>query len=347
MLIQCPECQFSRTLDESKIPASAQIATCPRCKARFRFRGGDDSDQNVPAGPESSSPEGRQEDRYQQPEQDSFVDRSGYKSAGDDSGNTPGPGQQPSQPPEQQDENKPRDIWDHIALLGEKWDQRQSEQKHGQGRFQPRSEDGGFEAGARAGIVPWEHPERFGQVGGFFKTIMRVLMRGKLFFSSMPHSARMARPMLYYFLIIAVHFLVSFFWIYLFSQNAEVAANLEQFNATMSEVSFLQFAVFIPLNAALTLVMLGFTFSLLFRLIGIKNVSLLRNLRILCYASSGLVLVVVPIIGPIMSSLFVVFSTFQGFAYSYNLPPARAALLVFPVYLLLFLIVVGTSMSAM
>lgn len=38
MLIQCPECQFDRDIDTSKIPVTATLATCPRCGARFRFR---------------------------------------------------------------------------------------------------------------------------------------------------------------------------------------------------------------------------------------------------------------------------------------------------------------------
>ncbi|QGY40809.1 hypothetical protein GM415_11965 [Pseudodesulfovibrio cashew] len=38
MEIICPECQFSREVDESKIPARSQVATCPKCKTKFQFR---------------------------------------------------------------------------------------------------------------------------------------------------------------------------------------------------------------------------------------------------------------------------------------------------------------------
>lgn len=38
MLIRCPECQFERDIDTGKIPASAAVATCPKCANRFRFR---------------------------------------------------------------------------------------------------------------------------------------------------------------------------------------------------------------------------------------------------------------------------------------------------------------------
>lgn len=38
MEIICPECQFGREVDETKIPAKSQVATCPKCKAKFKFR---------------------------------------------------------------------------------------------------------------------------------------------------------------------------------------------------------------------------------------------------------------------------------------------------------------------
>ena len=38
MLIQCPECGFSRAVDESAVPAGSCFATCPKCSFRFRFR---------------------------------------------------------------------------------------------------------------------------------------------------------------------------------------------------------------------------------------------------------------------------------------------------------------------
>lgn len=38
MLITCPECQFARNINGDSIPSTAQIATCPRCQSKFRFR---------------------------------------------------------------------------------------------------------------------------------------------------------------------------------------------------------------------------------------------------------------------------------------------------------------------
>lgn len=38
MLIKCPNCGFSREVNDDKIPAKAQMATCPKCQQKFRFR---------------------------------------------------------------------------------------------------------------------------------------------------------------------------------------------------------------------------------------------------------------------------------------------------------------------
>ena len=38
MIIRCPHCEHTRSIPESKIPPTAALATCPKCKNRFRFR---------------------------------------------------------------------------------------------------------------------------------------------------------------------------------------------------------------------------------------------------------------------------------------------------------------------
>ncbi|XPV75273.1 MAG: YIP1 family protein [Desulfovibrio sp.] len=38
MRIICPDCGFTREIDENKVPAKAQLATCPKCQLKFQFR---------------------------------------------------------------------------------------------------------------------------------------------------------------------------------------------------------------------------------------------------------------------------------------------------------------------
>ncbi|MBQ4133580.1 MAG: zinc-ribbon domain-containing protein [Desulfovibrionaceae bacterium] len=337
MLIQCPECSFSRTLDESKIPPTAQVATCPRCKARFRFRNLEDNADSAGSG---------RPDYYE-------LEQNGQEAAGQNDSSRTMPGGETDHPvtgPAQASKhrNGERDLWDNIASLGEKWKQDDAPHAAGQGRSQTDSESAeNFAHTGRSGMVPWEHPEHFGLFGGYFKTIVSVLMRGKLFFSAMPQDAPVGRALAFYFLTALLHFLISFMWLRMFTMSPEVAANLEQLNTGLNQISLAQLVGFFLLNAALTLAMLGMLFSIMFRICGVKYATLRRTVRVLCYASSGLLLVVIPIIGPVMSMLFVVFSSLKGFICFYGLPPVRAALLVVPVYFLLFMIMFSTSMSAM
>lgn len=39
MRIVCPQCGYSRDVPEDRVPAGSSIATCPKCRFRFRFRG--------------------------------------------------------------------------------------------------------------------------------------------------------------------------------------------------------------------------------------------------------------------------------------------------------------------
>ncbi len=59
MEILCPECQFAREVDETKIPAKSQVATCPKCQTKFRFRDLPDAmeTEEAPANPTASESE--------------------------------------------------------------------------------------------------------------------------------------------------------------------------------------------------------------------------------------------------------------------------------------------------
>ena len=69
MIIRCPQCEHSRSVNEGKIPATAELATCPKCKHRFRFRtvgGAAELEESLfssrngqPVAKESSVPAGR------------------------------------------------------------------------------------------------------------------------------------------------------------------------------------------------------------------------------------------------------------------------------------------------
>ncbi|UZP68929.1 zinc-ribbon domain-containing protein [Desulfovibrio mangrovi] len=56
MKLVCPQCQYTKELDEAVIPAEMVYATCPQCRHRFRFRG-----EEPDFGLEASGPEDQPE----------------------------------------------------------------------------------------------------------------------------------------------------------------------------------------------------------------------------------------------------------------------------------------------
>ncbi|MDL2267081.1 zinc-ribbon domain-containing protein [Desulfovibrio sp. OttesenSCG-928-G15] len=57
MIIRCPQCEHSRSIPEGKIPATAELATCPRCKHRFRFRVLEKTEEALAPDAEASAPQ--------------------------------------------------------------------------------------------------------------------------------------------------------------------------------------------------------------------------------------------------------------------------------------------------
>lgn len=55
MIIRCPHCDHTRTINSDKIPPGAELATCPRCKNRFRFRALEKADAPVFDPPKEQS----------------------------------------------------------------------------------------------------------------------------------------------------------------------------------------------------------------------------------------------------------------------------------------------------
>ena len=53
MLIRCPHCEYARTISATKIPNTAEVATCPKCKSRFRFRTLDPDEKPTRTSPEA------------------------------------------------------------------------------------------------------------------------------------------------------------------------------------------------------------------------------------------------------------------------------------------------------
>ena len=147
MIIRCPQCDHTRSITESKIPATAELATCPKCKHRFRFR--TLRPPMEPVAPERSPVRAA-------------------RSGGAKSESAAIPAEREMQHPQSAlRETAPQDdIWDAMDALHHRW-QKQMEQNvtevetpRPQGSFQEASSPAGEEEPEPTSPPPLSHDER-------------------------------------------------------------------------------------------------------------------------------------------------------------------------------------------
>lgn len=172
MQITCPECKFSREINEQKIPERSVMATCPKCKNKFQFRelpeetfSLEEAPQEHPA-PEAKQPEPEVESRDLPPLHDPAED----------------PGDE---------------LWRKIGDMSPP----EGESK----RIEPASENPQATPEIPLVEVPFERLDQHGFFPGIFATIKRVLFSPHLFFSVMPLGRGIVRPLVFALLILVLH----------------------------------------------------------------------------------------------------------------------------------------------
>lgn len=238
MRVICPNCDFEREIDEDKIPARAQLATCPRCKTKFRFRELPPEDEfmleedaAVEAAPRDwPDPAGPDLRRQEAPETIEKVAR-----------------------PDHADDKPRDDIWGRLDALGDaeharkdgeedeepslsarpqapEWtpprDQRPMAEDEAPERPEQSWEHGGERRGssgrgrptpppfrgerefipASSGEVPFERLDKYGFFPGLLLTIKQVLFQSPDFFRRMPTRGGHGRPIVYYMLLCLFEF---------------------------------------------------------------------------------------------------------------------------------------------
>lgn len=250
MEIICPECHFSREVDESKIPAKSQVATCPKCHAKFRFRDlpEDNADDMTAFSSEATAQESptlprqgsllahTEPDEPQQPQESEP--------------HVPTDISEPESSPEPEETSEER-TFPPISAPGEDtrdalWDKlhkmtppeeapRREEQKRptppaGEEEQQPvpgwtgefnddfpdpmQEELGDHDDDEHSPNVPppFEQLDRYGFFHGLYMTVKLVLTSPRLFFSVMPVGGGLAKPLTFTILLTMIQGFVQYFW---------------------------------------------------------------------------------------------------------------------------------------
>lgn len=364
MDVTCPQCGFYREIPDNAIPATAKLATCPKCQHKFRFREDEPSEAAAPAdeGFGFESPETGQAaaPRRDEPEPPPHVTPSAPER------------EHPKEPSAagQARKEQPRDLWSSLEDMGEpadkgdEGDEGGPNQQHGQplgGPSYSRTFDrshlaGGYDSGR--GEVPWENLDQYGFFGGLFDTIRQAMLRPFSFFEAMPVTGGMARPLLFYTLCSEFAAIIGYFWermgLTLMGMGGlggesigpatpeaatGAAPNWGEIFATGLGEPSLQVALILllvyPLLFAVGLMISTAIFHLFLMIFQSASGGFEGTFRALSYANAPAVLAAIPLLGPVAAGLWGMVLIFIGLSRAHRVGVLRViAAFIVPIVVL-------------
>jgi len=335
MRILCPNCGFGREIDLAKIPPRAQMATCPRCEHKFRFRVVDDLPPaearpaepaqavpapGIPAGPDPFAAQRAAAEQAWKHIQGVKPDAPKPENMKPDAPVAEAP-QQPAQsgPEPQVQSDRPSDL--------------QSDLQSGPSSGQE----------AAASPVPFEDLPRHGFFPGLWGTVRQALTAPGAFFRSMPISGGMAKPLIFHLLLAEFMVLCQYLW------GLTSLGSLSQYTGSQEVMDLgmglagagpILILVFYPLMLVLRLmVMTGIIHLILrgiFRLTGGQGSGAEATFRVLCYSAAPLILGVIPFLGPLLGGVWSIGLTIIGLKEAHRTSGSTAMFAVLlPILLLL------------
>ncbi len=359
MEIICPKCGYARLVPEGKIPATAEIATCPKCKARFKFRDASGvADTPVPPQPAAEARAARvppdfseapartrsvpQEQKAPEPKtpeapvedipdgqkasrQETRAQQGQVDAAYDDNVSATPPQETPRPGPQD-------DFWDKLETMGSP----QAPSDDRQTRFRT----------ANHSDVPWEELETYGFFHGMFQTIKQVMLSPIDFFKSMPVRGGIGRPLVFYLLISEVVAVFAFIF-----QMLGMAALTTMAPAENAVDGLGMFSAMGIGGSAMILILYPVLFTIgLFINSGITHFFLMlfkaadsgfeATFRVSAYGNAPIVLAIIPLVGPIVGTIWALFVLIIGFKYAHRASYGQVIMALLTPLLLLFVLVI-------
>lgn len=215
MIITCPECGFERQVNPDKIPARSHMATCPKCKTKFKFRDLPEEFDFVPdPHPGAVAPKPEDAGAHPEPEAQAHEHPSTEE---DDHMHQPN-GQDKDRPDllpglEDPRHDKNEELWDRLGGMVPPEEQQQREDlPHEEPpvpewirKREQQAEEDRLPGDTDTVRPPFEDLEHFGFFPGVLETIKRIAFAPRLFFERMPIGNGVGRPLVFALLLILLH----------------------------------------------------------------------------------------------------------------------------------------------
>lgn len=365
MEIICPECQFTREVDETKIPARSQVATCPKCKTKFKFRDlpADEAEQDVdnqtaPPTSQAAEPaaetEQTPETEAQQPEE-----------------------QEPTAPAPPPTPEEPRKgLWDTLDAMAPPREDEQaadhsqneepaapSESETAQSGQQPIPgwtgefnsdfpDPNEYEEETDPAFMdsptvppPFEQLDKYGFFRGIVLTVKLILTSPRLFFSVMPVGDGLAKPLTFTILLTMIQGFVQYFWGMAGLSASVGAEGADPMTGVSGALAPILMLLFMPAFIAAGQFIVTGIYHLLLILMRADTKGFEGTFRALAYANAPIILGVFPM--PIMEiemgwmaivAVWGLFLTITGLKHIHQAPYAK----IIPVALVpLLLAIIG------
>lgn len=309
MNIICPKCGFGRTVNEEKLPPKAVMATCPKCRNRFKFREiaplehiEPTTDSPPPAPAFAPENQGTQEEA-QGPVQ---------------------PEQAPHGPVESSAPPHDEDLWNELAALKE-----DEEEDDSQAEYRPEPS-----------LPLWERVSS-GYPRAFAQTFLEVLANPKGFFSAMPVGYGMVKPLLFFLIIVQAVALSQSIWqlLGIIPPNA-LTENLDNtLQAALSLILYpIEVCIFLFLDTAMN--------HFFLRLFKADTKGFEGTFRAETYSAAPMLLMIVPYIGLPLAMIGVVVYKFLGLRHVHGATNKQVlAVLILPMLLAITVAIVLTLLT--
>lgn len=338
MLISCPKCHFKRHVDEKQIPESATLATCPKCQNKFRFQ--DPETGEFIAGICLEI----EQEKAAEALQTNTADAENPEKPELHAENAERAEQDPENEQKQNTAEKTSSAEDPVPLNEENITPKTSKDENPlqEPKFQTYAEKQAEQYVMMTDDVPWEHPERHGFFRSFFRTIARVMLSGKEFFSTIHSQASSLRPASFYAIIGLVQALVGYLSspsMMNFIKNADIDPQKQLLvENLMSGQSLTMLIITTPFVMILQLLIYTAFVYLAIRITNPEKADFPLTLRIIAYASAPMILCIVPYLGGFIGLVWFIYNIFIGVRYALRLTWQRTFLALAPIFIFWFFI---------
>ncbi len=347
MRILCPMCGFAREMDESKVPPRAQMATCPKCSHKFRFRVVDDlepADAPVAPGPQPGAANGLPGEGQPDPmaAQRAAATEAWKRLQGPQA--TP-----PAAAPEGQGGEtlpdsavhpsaQPLDSGDPLPNQTNQFGQpAQASQSDPSGQPAPWVVTQAEKAAGSP--VPFEDLPNHGFFPGLWATIRMLLTAPAAFFAAMPTHGGMAKPLAFHLLLAEFMVVCQYLWgMAGIGATAEYLGSSELMDMGLGVAGAAPVLLFLvyPLLLVLRLMLMTGIIHLLLKMLRSGGSGAEATFRVLCYSAAPLLVGIIPGVGPLVGGAWSIVLTILGLkaAHRTQISAAMFAVLV-PILMML------------